>query len=126
MQMLFRSNPQIAAFASRVVGDGLISFRENSLGAVIFGIDPEAEQKVSKFALRVATGRFLSKEREGEIVLGHKLFENLKAAVGDTLVILSQGFDGSLGNLKFKVVGAVKSGLGDFDRGLVLMNLADA
>ncbi|MBN1447024.1 MAG: ABC transporter permease, partial [Bacteroidetes bacterium] len=45
--------------------------------------------------------------------------------VGDTVVILAQGYDGALGNMKYRVVGSVRSGMQDFDRAAVFMGIDD-
>jgi ABC-type lipoprotein release transport system permease subunit len=42
------------------------------------------------------------------------------------VVILAQGYDGSLGNLLFKIVGTIKTGSADFDGGAVFMGIATA
>ncbi len=123
LRVLLETDKRVIGTAPRILGDGLISYRDYSQGAVIVGIDPELERQVSKLPSRVTSGSFLASDRQDAIVVGHKLLENLKAQTGDTIVLLSQGFDGSLGNLRFVITGALKSGLGDLDRSLVLMNL---
>ncbi len=125
--------PEIAGYAPRVMGSGLISFRENSLGIAILAIDPRAEARVSTILDKVNSGRMFRSDSSAEIVVGETLLRNLsqqdgrtRARVGDTVVVLAQGFDGSLGNLKFRVVGTIKTGAPEFDRGAVLMGLRTA
>ena len=105
----------IRGFAPRVYADGLVSFRSNSLGAAIFGISPDEERQVTTLATRLNAGRFLANDASAEIVVGFKLLQNLKADIGDTVVILAQGYDGTLGNQKFVVVGTIKTGSQEFD-----------
>lgn len=109
------SVPGIRGFAPRVYGDGLISFRENSFGTAVFGIDPAKEKEVTKLLDRLNEGRFFSSDTTNEAVLGYKLLENLKAKIGDEVVILTQGYDGSMGNLKFRIIGSVKVGSPQMD-----------
>lgn len=106
---------RIKGYSERVYGDGLISFKDNSQGAAIFGIDPQNEKHVTNIMDRILEGRFFNSDTSKEIVVGHKLLENLKARIGDEVVVLSQGYDGSLGNLKFKITGTFKSGSSDLD-----------
>ncbi len=110
-----KSIPQIKGYAPRVYGDGLSSYKENSFGTAIFGIDPEKEKDVTNIVGRVKEGRFFASDTTNEVVLGYKLMENLKAKIGDEIVILTQGYDGSLGNLKFKIIGSVKVGVPELD-----------
>jgi ABC-type lipoprotein release transport system permease subunit len=123
LQALLAGDSRIAAFAPRVIGDGLVSFRDNSQGAAILGVAPEQERRVSNLATRVTSGHFLNSGASHEIVVGYNLIENLKASLGDEVVVLSQGFDGSLGNLKFTIVGTIKTGSDALDRNAVLMTL---
>lgn len=126
LRSLLQDQPEIVAASPRVVGDGLVSFRENSQGTMILGVDPRLEAKVSNLSAHVADGSFLPRDSMDCIVVGNKLMENLHAHIGDTIVILAQGFDGSMGNLKFRIVGTIKLGFSDLDRSLVLMNLEAA
>lgn len=118
--------PKVTAFAPRIVADGLVSFRDHSNGAMILGIEPSSEHSVSRFQKRVVEGRFFSPGSPDEVVIGSTLLGNLQAAVGDTLVILAQGFDGVLGNLLFRVTGAIRMGVSEFDGATVLMDLSAA
>lgn len=123
LRTLLESDSRIVAYTSRVVGDGLVSFRDNSQGAFILGIEPDKERRVSKLATRVASGHFLDAGDLDQIVVGYKLLENLKATLGDKVVVLAQGFDGSLGNLKFTIAGTIKTGTDALDRNAVFMTL---
>ena len=105
----------IKGYSERVYGDGLISFKDNSQGAAIFGIDTQNEKHVTNIMDRIMEGRYFNSDTTKEIVVGHKLLENLKAQIGDEVIVLSQGYDGSLGNLKFKITGTFKSGSSDLD-----------
>lgn len=116
----------ISGFAPRIQGDGLVSFRERSSGVLLMGLDPEAEQRVSRFHRRVVEGRHLAAGGNDEVVVGTTLLTNLGARVGDTIVVLAQGFDGVLGNLKFRVVGGIRMGVQNFDAGTILMTIGAA
>jgi putative ABC transport system permease protein len=116
----------IVGYAPRVYADGLISYKDNSLGAAIFGVDPAQEINTSNFMDRVNKGKFFNASDGYEIVLGTKLLENLKAEIGDDIIILAQGYDGSLGNLRFKIVGTIKMGLAQFDASSAFIGLETA
>ena len=116
----------VKGYAPRIYADGLVSYKDNSFGAGIFGVDPQKEKSVITFMSRLNEGRFFTSDTSNNIVIGYKLLENLKAHIGDEVVILSQGADGSLGNLKFKIVGTIKSGSSDFDAMGVFMGIKKA
>lgn len=114
---------RINAWAPRVLGDGLLSYRENSQGAMLLGVDPRREPRVSRILRKPAEGRMLSSGTAAEILLGQTLMENLHARVGEDIVVLAQGYDGSLGNRKFRIVGTVRTGMPDVDRAAVFMGV---
>ncbi|MFC2139998.1 ABC transporter permease, partial [Bacteroidota bacterium] len=107
----------------RVNADGLISFNDVSLGTAIFGIDPDKEKTTTHILNKIKAGKFFDSDSPDEIVVGYKLLKNLKAEIGDEVVILSQGYDGSLGNLKFKIIGTFKMGMQEFDAMGVFMSI---
>lgn len=113
----------IKGYAERIIADGLISYKDNSFGAAIFGIVPNQEAKTTRIIERINKGNFFHSDTSNEIVVGYKLLHNLNAEIGDEVVVLAQGYDGTLGNLKFKIVGAVKLGSYEFDAMAVFMGL---
>lgn len=116
----------VTGYAPRIQADGLASYRENSAGAAIIGIDPASERRISRFHERVKSGRMLGQNSTDEVVVGYKLLANLKAQVGDTVVILAQGFDGVMGNQKYRIVGAMKFGSPEFDAVTIAMHIRAA
>lgn len=116
----------IGAFAPRIMADGLVSFRDRATGTMLLGLDAGSENLVSRFHRRVIEGRYFETGSIDEIVVGSTLLSNLRARVGDTLVVLAQGYDGVLGNLRFRIVGSVRMGVRAFDAGTVLMDVAAA
>ncbi len=126
LREMLQNEPLITGYTPRVMGDGLISFKDNSAGAAILGIAPETEKTVCDIMSKVNAGRFFQSDSSNEIVVGYTLLSNLKAEIGDTVVVLAQGYDGSLGNLLFKIAGAVKTGSREFDAGAVFMGLSTA
>ncbi|MDT8323009.1 MAG: FtsX-like permease family protein [Bacteroidota bacterium] len=125
MREALRNDDRIRGFAPRVYGDGLISFGQNSLGTALFGIDPDEERSVTRMHEKVNAGRMIVSSKASEIVVGRTLLKNLKAQIGDTAVVLSQGYDGALGNMKYRIVGSVRTGMQDFDRAAVFMGFED-
>ena len=117
---------EVPAYTPRIYADGLISYKDASLGSAIFGIEPQGEEKVTTILDKVKEGKFLQSDSSQNIVIGITLLENLKAKIGDTVVVLAQGYDGSLGNLKFKIAGAIRMGSKEFDAMAVFMGLKTA
>lgn len=112
---ILENTQYIKNYSRRIISQGLIGNSESSYGASIFGFDPEQEPTVTKIHEKIIEGRFLEKGDIFETVIGVKLAENLGVAVGDTVIILSSGFDGTMGNYKFVIVGISKFGQTQLD-----------
>jgi len=126
LKEILTSNSDIIAYAPRLYAEVLISSGGKSYGGVIYGVDPSSELKFSEFHRRIKEGRFLNPDSMGEIVIGDKLFKNLQISIGDKIILLGQGFDGALWDMKFKVVGRIKLGYTELDNTVIFMNLKDA
>ena len=116
----------VLGYSPRIYADGLISYKDNSRGAAIFGIEPGREENVTTFVENINSGSFFTSDSSNEIVVGDQLLKNLDAKIGDDIVILAQGFDGTLGNQKYKIIGTVKFGMQDVESALIFMGLKSA
>jgi len=122
--------PGVSGSSPRVQADGLLSHKEHSIGAMVMGVSPKTEGEITDFALKVSTGRFLSADSSAhdsmpEIVVGYRLLKNLKASVGDSVVLLCQGYDGVLSNMFVRIIGAFMTGSDEFDRMGAFMNIKE-
>lgn len=103
--------------------------------AMIFGVDPEIERKVTQIGTSAGpggrgnrvTGNAIPKDRE--IVLGSVLAEEMGAKVGDSVFAIANDTSPQVSatgikQTKLRVVGIAKSGLGDVDRQVAYATLA--
>jgi ABC-type lipoprotein release transport system permease subunit len=121
-----RRLPGVRALTPRLETDGLIAFGDHSLGAAFFGVDPRRERGVATILDRVDKGELFTESRGFDIAVGRTLLANLNATIGDTVVLLSQGFDGVLGNLRFRISGSLKTGSSEMDGAAVFIPLETA
>lgn len=121
-----RKDPRIAALAERVMAGGLLSFRDNTRGMIIQGIDPEQERQVCNLYQKISTGRFLRSGDTTHTVMGATLAKNIRAKVGDKIAMISQGFDGSIAAERLEIVGIFESGNPMYDREMILIPLSQA
>jgi putative ABC transport system permease protein len=126
LRSLIGTQPAVTAATPRVYGEGLAGHEDHSLGVMIIGISPQSERHVSSFQSRLNEGSFFISDSGPSVVVGYKLLKNLNAAIGDTIVVLAQGIDGSLGNMKYRIVGTVKTGAPEFDGMGMFMGIAAA
>jgi putative ABC transport system permease protein len=118
---------RIEGWTWRLFGSGLGSVGSRSAGMQCIGIDPPRENTTTNFENQIKEGRPLSHQPgQYEALLGRGLARRLTASPGDTLVILSQGADGSMANDLFRIVGIVESGNSMADQSTVYIHIADA
>ena len=77
-------NPQIAALAPYIEGEGMVKAGSDLTGTLLRGVLPEEEEKVSDIAQKMQAGK-LSDLKAGDynIVLGKELAQTLGVDVGD-------------------------------------------
>jgi lipoprotein-releasing system permease protein len=101
-------------------------------GAMIRGIDTELESKVSDVGMHMRVGDLAQLEAgKYRIILGRELATILNLVVGDKVTLvtpnISMTIAGALPRLKtFTVAGIFEVGMGEYDRGVGLINLQDA
>lgn len=116
----------VRAAAPRVKDYALISSPESSAGILLYGIDPAAEKKLTTINQRLRRGRFLTKEDKDKIIIGKDLSDQLKTDLGDKVVLMSQGADGSLAASAYEICGILDAGAEDIDKNLALITIEAA
>ncbi len=125
VEEILRKKPEILSYSQRIRTFALFGTTENSVGGMLIGIDPVNEAKVSKIRGAVISGQFLGAENIRGIVLGNVLAENLHATIGDKVVAMAQATDGTLGAEAFRVIGIIKTGVEEIDKGIAFTLLRD-
>lgn len=125
-QAILKSHPGLLAYSRRITGFGLLGSNTTSAGATIVGVEIEREPEVSRFTTRLDEGQPLRPEDSHLVLLGNSLAKNLKASVGDTIVVLTQGYRNEMGADSYVVKGIFQSGNPDLDRLTMVMSLDDA
>jgi ABC-type lipoprotein release transport system permease subunit len=110
--------------APRLLAAGLAAVKDTSAGAAFIGIDVAADKVVSRIFECVLKGKWLDADDPQGVVLGRRMAKNLNAAIGDELVVLTQGTDGSMANELYRIRGVLKSVSSTVDRSGVFMTEA--
>ena len=119
-------DPLVSAFAPRTLSFAMISSPANSGSAMLYGVDPAAERRVSRLARAVSGGSFLAEEGD-YIVLGSLLAETLEAGLGDKIVgTAAAAGGGELAQAMFRVGGILKSGSRAMDSNMAFIKFAKA
>lgn len=123
---LIEEYKQAKSVTPRIYGPSLAYGKDKTFPAQAIGIDPQRESNTTRLASKVSLGSFLTTEKNDQqfypVMLGFSLAKNLELTLGDELVLISQGADGSIANDIF-VVAAVIGDANSFERSNVYMSL---
>jgi putative ABC transport system permease protein len=127
--------PLVLAVAPRIYGPSLAYGKNKTFPAQVIGIDPEREAKTTRLEDKISDGSYLinkasnfqinqiSKSGYFPAMVGFSLAKNLRLIIGDELVLISQGIDGSIANDIFEVV-AIVGDAGSYERMNVYISLS--
>ena len=116
----------IQAWTRRVSTSGLASAAGANAGALIIGIDPEEEAKVSRFREFLSRGDWVIGSDARSLVMGDVLAEKLEIDIGDKVVLMAQTPSGDLASEVFRLRGLVHSGVMDIDNMMVMIPIEPA
>lgn len=125
--------PQVVGAAPYTLHQVMLTSRFGVMGAVLRGIDPEREHKVSDLARNMRAGDLERLQEGGEgIILGKSLAASLGVGLGDLVNVVSPvgGAVAPLGMAprvkQFKVVGIFEAGMYEYDAGLAYIPIPAA
>jgi ABC-type lipoprotein release transport system permease subunit len=103
----FREIPEITNYAPRLEFFALASSEEITKGSIILGIDPNKEKQITEIDKWISEGEYLRNNDDG-LLVGYDLAKYLQLSVGDTLVIIGQGYHGVSAAGKYPIRGILK------------------
>ena len=126
-----QGDKRVIGAAPFVVAQALVGRGDELRGAIVRGIDPAEEGKVTELARSQAPLLAHLKGGEWNIVLGAELARLIGARVGDKVTIVAPGGQvtpaGVIPRLKqFTLAGTFEAGHYEYDSGLALIHLEDA
>lgn len=115
----------VEGYSPRIESFALVVSDSTTKGAMVIGADPEKEKLYTALHERVVEGNYFG-INDKEVLVGAGLAEYLKINVGDTLVLLSQGYHGSSAAGKYVIKGLVKFGSPELSKQLVFLPIKEA
>jgi putative ABC transport system permease protein len=115
--------PGVAAHTVRATAFSLASSSKRTYGVAVMGIDPSTEAQVTTVKQLVRQGSYLADNDTDQALVGDLLAKNLRVGVGDELILLGQGLDGSIAATAVRVKGTFSYGQDEFDRSLIYIPL---
>ena len=113
----------VAAYTFRANAFSLVSSNKRTSGVMVIGIDPVMEARVTSLKKIIRQGSYLSEDDADQALVGKLLARNLQVGLGDELVLLGQGRDGTIAATVVNVKGVYSLGEDEFDRSSIQITL---
>ena len=107
IETLLANEPSVRSWAPRIYGVGLGYGDEKSAPLSIVGIDPVMERYTTSIFGKVREGNYFSDSINSDgyysVMIGYGVADMLKLSIGDEIVLISSGADGSIANDIYRV-----------------------
>jgi ABC-type lipoprotein release transport system permease subunit len=110
---------------SRLQNYALASTETITKAVMVNGINPDLEDDFTKLSKRLVNGKFLNNSSTG-VMLAEGLAQYLKLKVGDTLVLVGQGYHATIAAGRYPIEGIVKLGNPQMNLSQVYLSLPTA
>jgi len=121
-----RNPNNVTAVVPRIESFALGAGKQQSRPVMIMGIDVEAEQNLSNPQQRLQKGTYFQSNDEDAVLVGRDVLQRLNMQVGDSLVLLGQGFRGMSATGLYPVKGTVSFPNPEMNKSLVMLPLRTA
>lgn len=119
------SSDGVVDIVPRLESFSLLSTGNSTKGAMIMGINPEAEARYFDLKKDLQAGQFLDDNSKG-IMLSEGLAHYFDATPGDTVVLIGQGYHGISANGQYVVEGIIKLSTPELNNGLAYVSIKEA
>lgn len=116
------NQPLVQHAVSRLESFALASSGEISEGCLVVGTDPASEDQLTHLSGMIKEGHYFDNQSQGAIV-STGLAEKLDLSVNDTLILISQGYQGVTAAGKYPILGLVRFGNPELNDRLVYLPL---
>ncbi len=121
-----RNPNNVTAVIPRIESFALGAGKQQSRPVMIMGIDVEAERNLSNPQQRLQKGTYFQSNDENAVLVGRDVLQRLNMQVGDSLVLLGQGFRGMSATGLYPVKGTVSFPNPEMNKSLVMLPLRTA
>ncbi len=115
---------EITKVIPRLESFALASSGKHTKGTIVIATDPAVEDAVGGLSEKIVQGSYLSEKDDG-IIVAEKLAQFLGLTVGDTLVLLGQGYHGVTAAAQYPVKGIFHFPIPQLNNQLIYMALRE-
>jgi len=99
----------------------LVSFGKATRGVLVLGVDPEIENFQSGLQKKLIKGQYFP--NDNSVLIGKDLAKYLKADIGDSIVLLGQGYQGITAAGLYPIPGIFSHPLGELNKRVVYVTI---
>ncbi len=125
LRNLLSSDKNLTLTLPRLESFALASSGKHTKGAVIIGTDPKLEDSLNHYSKKIIEGKYF-KSGDKAVLVSDKLAEFLQLSVGDTLVLIGQGYHGITAAGKYPIKGIFHFPIPQLDNQLIIMPLKES
>jgi ABC-type lipoprotein release transport system permease subunit len=122
LEQQISSVPGVAAVTARLESFSLVSSGSKTKGCMVIGIIPGKEKAITMLDQKIKEGKYPSADSR-ELLIGEGLSAQLASGIGDTIILVGQGYHGSTAAGKYLVGGILKLGSPQLNNRLLVMSL---
>ncbi|WP_076408105.1 FtsX-like permease family protein [Shewanella sp. UCD-KL12] len=119
------SMPEVKAWSSRFLVDGMVASARSSRGIRINGVDIDDEAKVTPLASKMIAGTWLPAKGRHPVLVSEKTAERLKLRLGSKVVLTFSDVNKDVTGAAFRVAGIFKTPSTGFDDGNLYVRRGD-
>lgn len=123
---ILKDSKGVTAVVPRIESFALGAGKQQSRPLMVIGIDIESEQHLMNPQRRLQSGNYFKNNDERAAIVGHDVLERLNIQLGDSLVLLGQGFRGMSATGLYPVKGTITLPNPELNRSLVMLPLHKA
>ncbi len=117
--------PKINGFTARLESFALASSGNLTKGCLVQGVDPLHENLITNLKTKIVAGSYFEQKAEG-VILTEGLLSRMKMKLGDTIMLLGQGYHGITAARKYPIVGLVHFGSPEINNSVLYMPIKQA
>ncbi|SMD33030.1 ABC-type transport system, involved in lipoprotein release, permease component [Reichenbachiella faecimaris] len=125
LEATLNADSRIDFWVPQLMSGVLVSSGPHTLGVLVQGVDPEVQDKQIGLADKIIAGEYLNDEDQA-VLIGKELSQFLRMSVGDTLVLLGQGYMGVTAAAKYPIKGIFDHPMAEFNKRMIFLPLATA
>lgn len=119
---ILKQNKAITNYAPRLESFALASAGEFTKGTLVVGIEPRAENNLTRLKEKIISGNYLN-PGDTAVLVAEGLATYMHLKVNDTIVLFGQGYHGSMAAGKYPIQGILRFPSPDLNNGMVYLTL---